>query len=137
MYCLLFFVFALPTILSTPTPQPPTVAQMFEAWRVLVNPLESKCACASGAKVNDIKTLWKTFQYPPNNACLRCYLKCIYYELGFVDYQGNLIEENIVRDALGVTPIIAATCKNETANILDLCDKFYQLDKCLTRLVQV
>ncbi|KAF5290617.1 hypothetical protein FQR65_LT01907 [Abscondita terminalis] len=116
--------------------QTPTSEEMIKAWHVLTDPLVSKCACASGAKLSDIRALGETFKYP-NIPCLKCYAKCIYYKLGHIDYEGNLIEENFLKDALGVTPAVAAMCKNKTNAILDLCEKMYEFDKCCASQVIV
>ncbi|KAF5290618.1 hypothetical protein FQR65_LT01908 [Abscondita terminalis] len=110
----------------------PTLEQINEACRELVEPFVSKCVCTSGVKLSDAKALWNTFRYPSNNACLKCYVKCIYYELEFVDYEGSLIENNFMKDVLGATSAVVAACKNKTAAILDLCEKFYQFDKCFS-----
>ncbi|KAK4873058.1 hypothetical protein RN001_015087 [Aquatica leii] len=108
-----------------------TGEEIYTSWLTLIKPFETLCASQSGATLKDIHTLWDSLIYPHDNEYLKCYIKCIYTSLGFVDSNYNVVRDVFLKKTLGVTDELFTRCEEEIEDIRDLCNKFYKFDECI------
>ncbi|KAK4873059.1 hypothetical protein RN001_015088 [Aquatica leii] len=111
----------------------PSREAIIENWVKLVDPYESVCACESGAILADINKLWVDYRYPSNKPCLNCYLSCIYKKMGVVDYNNNVIKSVYIELVLGTTEVMFNKCESMATNVTDMCKKFYEFDRCISK----
>ncbi|KAF5281012.1 hypothetical protein FQA39_LY05217 [Lamprigera yunnana] len=130
----ILLLFMLQGLMCAPQPGP-TNEEVAQNWFNLIDPYESVCVSASNADIADVKQLWATFIYPDNIASLKCYMKCIYEEAGFVDGQWNVLKDKYVKLVIGMTNEKFDTCEAETRTIEDICEKLYNFDKCVARVL--
>ncbi|KAF5269916.1 hypothetical protein FQR65_LT05715 [Abscondita terminalis] len=107
-----------------------------EKWVEVASPYYSECICESGADSTKAINVLKNSEYP-NDACVKCFLKCVEIRVGLMVTDGTVIPGAWVDRAEGITLETANRCVNETNNILDTCEKAYELSKCVVKSVSL
>ncbi|KAF5290619.1 hypothetical protein FQR65_LT01909 [Abscondita terminalis] len=131
MFLLSFFIFLqCCTSFLGAHPSGSSQEEVLDKWLELISPSDTNCACASGASSKDIKQLWDTLEFRDNKACLKCYVKCLFYKLCLVDSDGNVIRDEFVTK-LGIRNRIYHKCCQKTDDIIDQCEKFYRFLECI------
>ncbi|KAK4879932.1 hypothetical protein RN001_008078 [Aquatica leii] len=104
---------------------------IFQHWLDVMVEFENTCACATGVDIA-IQAKYMYSIYYPYNACLHCFVKCLYVSANFVNPDGSFKLKEFIR-VFPETKDFAEKCLNESKNELDLCLKLYNIEKCNVR----
>ncbi|KAF5269914.1 hypothetical protein FQR65_LT05713 [Abscondita terminalis] len=105
-----------------------------ERWIRDASPYYSECICESGSDITKSINILGKLEYP-NDACLKCFMKCVEFKMGLILSDGTIVPEAWVRKVAAVTPEIARKCTDETNGTLDTCQKAYDWSQCLVAAV--
>ncbi|KAK4873285.1 hypothetical protein RN001_015314 [Aquatica leii] len=107
--------------------QLPTLNPIAVEWfERTVHPFLSNCICATGVE-EKVVLEWLNAREYPNNACLKCFIKCVLVTSNLFNPDGTL---NFLVFRPGVDLNHLTLCYNQTANESDLCQRAYNLNKC-------
>ncbi|KAF5287836.1 hypothetical protein FQA39_LY15668 [Lamprigera yunnana] len=95
----------------------------------VIAPFISECICASGAD-SAIVEKWQNLKEYANNACFKCFIKCMSIKTEFLDSVGSLHPE-ITAEKYGIPIEITQSCEEEVHDELDLCEKSFKYAKCI------
>ncbi|KAK4883849.1 hypothetical protein RN001_000120 [Aquatica leii] len=102
-----------------------------DAWLALVNPFFSECICQTGVKP-DVALRAFTHTDLVDDACLKCFLKCLGIKLNIINLATGAVDENMLASKIvGVTPAIASYCNDLSKNQTDSCQRTYEGVVCL------
>ncbi|KAB0803955.1 hypothetical protein PPYR_00925 [Photinus pyralis] len=108
-----------------------------EQWSALVQPYESVCECETHIRPDLAYGMFINSHYC-NKACVKCYLKCLYFALNLMNpATGAVNEAEFVRQFAGVTPEIAKCCNEEASTTTDPCETAYIMMKCIVKELAV
>ncbi|KAK4873286.1 hypothetical protein RN001_015315 [Aquatica leii] len=106
-----------------------TMSPSAEKWfEDKVHPFLSKCICASGAD-EAVVLEWLNSQKFPNNACLKCFIKCILISSDLIYGDGTV--NYLTRRSPEISIVRIKSCDNQTVYETDLCQRAYDIDKCI------
>ncbi|KAF5269915.1 hypothetical protein FQR65_LT05714 [Abscondita terminalis] len=105
----------------------PTAIQ--ETWIAAGTPYYSECQCETGADITKSTNILKNLEFP-DDACNKCFMRCLLLRVEAMFKNGTMLPESWV----GFTTLeIAKACVNETEDILDTCEKAYEMSKCVVK----
>ncbi|KAK4873206.1 hypothetical protein RN001_015235 [Aquatica leii] len=92
-------------------------------------PYASECMCKKGADPDKAYGFIYSLKYP-NDPCLKCFVRCSSTSIGYFNSFGEPQDEVILRYAPEVPQQVLDTCRNQTKNELDLCEKLFKYSRC-------
>ncbi|KAF5290636.1 hypothetical protein FQR65_LT01926 [Abscondita terminalis] len=109
-----------------------------KAWADLVSKYKTECLCATKADPAVVERWLYKYSFP-NDACLKCFIKCVTEKLGLLNYDGSVnVDANLALDS--VIPKMSAnmtySCTNKTANVSDICEKAFQYSFCIQTAIK-
>ncbi|XP_031346246.1 uncharacterized protein LOC116173101 [Photinus pyralis] len=108
-----------------------------EAWYAMISPYISECVCETRVDPSFVRRTFLETEFP-DDSCLKCFMKCVGFLLNVMNAAtGEWNEKELVRQVAGVTPEIASTCNNQTAGLVDVCEKTFNFYQCLVYSVMV
>ncbi|KAB0797002.1 hypothetical protein PPYR_11063 [Photinus pyralis] len=90
-----------------------------EAWYAMISPYISECVCETRVDPSFVRRTFLETEFPDDSST------------------GEWNEKELVRQVAGVTPEIASTCNNQTAGLVDVCEKTFNFYQCLVYSVMV
>ncbi|KAF5291826.1 hypothetical protein FQA39_LY19401 [Lamprigera yunnana] len=103
--------------------------ELLKSWEKLFEPFRRECIKESGVNEDDVIDIEKLLNFP-NYENFKCYLKCQYQHLHFVDTEGNFDVPTMLKEVVGITETVINTCILKASNENDLCNKSYTFGKC-------
>ncbi|KAF5289661.1 hypothetical protein FQR65_LT11778 [Abscondita terminalis] len=100
-----------------------------EVWTTLRNPLITECICKSGADPSLVQK-WLVDNVYSNDACFKCFVKCIGIGVDVVDVLGT-INEDLIVEKYEVSRELVSNCTLKYENETDLCEKVFKHSKCV------
>ncbi|KAF5281430.1 hypothetical protein FQR65_LT14701 [Abscondita terminalis] len=95
-------------------------------------PFASECICSSGVDPAIAYGFIYDLKYP-EDPCFKCFVGCMVTKAGFFTSDGEPVYVAELDPTNQITQNTRDTCKNETKNIADLCDKLFKYSKCVAR----
>ncbi|KAB0797001.1 hypothetical protein PPYR_11062 [Photinus pyralis] len=106
------------------------------AWYRSALPFADECICRTGVLARYATNVFLNADYP-SDSCLKCYVRCIYIRLHYMNSSnGTWNADEISRTMKGMTPKITENCIKRTRNIVDDCEKAFQLFLCAVYALQ-
>ncbi|KAF5275378.1 hypothetical protein FQA39_LY06835 [Lamprigera yunnana] len=100
-----------------------------EAWEKVISFHEEECLQESGADENLVNNAFRAARFP-DDYNFKCFFKCHYFNLGFMDKEGNFNEEVILNRIHGGDTHIMKVCENVAYKEIDLCNRTYAFINC-------
>ncbi|KAK4873502.1 hypothetical protein RN001_015531 [Aquatica leii] len=105
-----------------------TVSQTAEEWyKETIHPFFSNCICVTGVD-EKVVLEWLNEKKYPENACLKCFVKCVLISSGLFNPDGTL--NNLKRRGSEIDVNKLKLCYNQTADESDSCQRAYNYNKC-------
>ncbi|KAF5273097.1 hypothetical protein FQA39_LY07587 [Lamprigera yunnana] len=98
-------------------------------WEDMFTKYKTECIAESGAAETDVMNTFKTLILPENDD-LKCYFKCAYVKLSFLNENGNFVVSNLLTIPGGDDINMVTNCVGKVANESDLCNKVYKSLQC-------
>ncbi|KAF5291226.1 hypothetical protein FQR65_LT11461 [Abscondita terminalis] len=103
--------------------------EFLEEWFFTSEPYITECTCATDAD-SSLVARWFKYTEFPNDACLKCFIKCITQKLEFLNYDGTLNYDTIVKTVSFLNKSLIVQCEDKTPNTTDLCQLMFDLARC-------
>ncbi|KAB0802418.1 hypothetical protein PPYR_04604 [Photinus pyralis] len=101
-----------------------------QAYTALMRPALSFCICASDVELEMANCAVYKREFP-NDACLKCFFKCVFTEICILNPDGTIDRDTLIRTVPGVDSDIADKCISTVDEETDLCEKMYDFAVCL------
>ncbi|KAF5278888.1 hypothetical protein FQA39_LY18342 [Lamprigera yunnana] len=122
-------IFGVLCLLSVAFAQSDIIQQTAAKWLEIFTIHKTECLAESGAMESDIINSFASLQLPDDNYNLKCYFKCVYRKLDFIDPDGTFHIPNL-KTIPDTFEEMIVDCAREVANESDLCLKVYLSLKC-------
>ncbi|KAF5282733.1 hypothetical protein FQR65_LT02730 [Abscondita terminalis] len=99
------------------------------AGKIMIEPFISECICATGVNPSFVISMLTNLDFP-NDACFKCFLKCLANKLNLLNPDGTLYVSAFLKIVPGASAAINVACTNQTIKILDLCEKIWTYTRC-------
>ncbi|KAK5642786.1 hypothetical protein RI129_008953 [Pyrocoelia pectoralis] len=108
-------------------------SQYQKSWDAAASPYKQECIEETGVNKSYADRLFLYSEYHDDDN-LKCYLKCLCERLEIVNISSGTWNKNeILKHISGVTDEIYKTCSDETQDESLLCQKCFDLSKCIAR----
>ncbi|KAK4873495.1 hypothetical protein RN001_015524 [Aquatica leii] len=104
-------------------------------FTVVFRPHVSFCECETGVNVALVGRFFQNKEFS-NDACLRCFFKCLLQKMEFLRYDGTIsVADIILKLEISEEPILH--CVSQVQNETDLCIKAFLFLKCLLTDIEI
>ncbi|KAF5278883.1 hypothetical protein FQA39_LY18337 [Lamprigera yunnana] len=104
--------------------------ELLAQWVNITTIHMTECSAKTGVEESEIINAFETMVYPDKQS-LKCYFKCAYEKLNFLNADGNFVMPMLLT-LPGISESIILECIDHVANESDLCKKVYDAIVCGT-----
>ncbi|KAF5278889.1 hypothetical protein FQA39_LY18343 [Lamprigera yunnana] len=105
------------------------IKQSEEDWDAIFMSYKKQCIEESGVDENDVLEPFEKVMFPDKRN-FKCYIKCQYALLNYMDVEGNFNLEKMVNTITALSPEVAKNCIDRASTDVNLCDKAYSFVIC-------
>ncbi|KAK4873076.1 hypothetical protein RN001_015105 [Aquatica leii] len=120
--------------LTVPPSNPITSSDVLRLYNIMVAPFISQCICATGVNPVFVDRFLTKFEFP-NDACFKCFLKCLATSLSITHPDGSMYVETVLKIIPSANATMNTQCDNQSKDNLDLCERIWLYGQCYASFV--